>query len=181
MWACTSSFVGLIACLVTETTIKTATRTVKLHFTVVSPISRAIAFACVFSDAHAIVQTGMVAKNRGGIGLCELSPYRQLNAILVAIDHLNGGSTNDECVIDENGETGEKTEDTAHVLFDSAVLNSGFALEDSSDLISRVNRLVSLNLGVDLNEEIETEVFVEKEKEVEKEMEEEEEEEKVDL
>jgi len=58
------------------------------------------------------------------------------------------------------------TEDIAHVLYDVAVLNSGYALSEPSDLTGRINKMMSKSLEVDPNMEIEEEVFVEEEVDV---------------
>jgi len=60
-----------------------------------------------------------------------------------------------------NDQTNEKIEDIANVLYDSAVLNSGFALEKPRDLTDRVLKIVSQNLNIDPDEEIEVEIFEE--------------------
>jgi len=67
----------------------------------------------------------------------------------------------------KNDETGEVTEDIANVLYDTAVLNSGYGLEKPQDLTSRLLKLVSSNLQIDPNEEVEEEVFEEEEPEEE--------------
>jgi len=72
-----------------------------------------------------------------------------------------------------NDETGDATEDVANLLYDTAVLNSGFGLENPKDLTERVLKMVSKNLKVDPNAEVEEEVF-EEEEEAEEEPEEEE-------
>lgn len=51
--------------------------------------------------------------------------------------------------------------DVAHVLYDTAVLNSGYALNEPTDLTTRINRMVSLSLNLDPNEQPEEETFVE--------------------
>jgi heat shock protein beta len=67
----------------------------------------------------------------------------------------------------KNDETGEATKDIANVLYDSAVLNSGYGLEKPQDLTNRLLKLVSSNLQIDPNEEVEEEVFEEEEPEEE--------------
>ena len=56
-------------------------------------------------------------------------------------------------------EQDDTTSDLARVLYESAVLRSGFALKDSADFSSRIERMLRLSLGVDLSAEVEEEVF----------------------
>jgi len=63
----------------------------------------------------------------------------------------------------KNEQTSDATKDAADVLYDTAVLNSGFVLEKPKDLTERVLRMVSKNLDVDPDEEVEEEVFEEEE------------------
>jgi len=74
----------------------------------------------------------------------------------------------------KNDETGDQTEDAANVLYDTAVLNSGFGLEKPKDLTDRVLKMVAKNLNVDPDAEVEEEVFEEVEEEELEEVEEEE-------
>jgi len=60
-----------------------------------------------------------------------------------------------------NDETNEKSEDVANVLYDSAILNSGFVLDKPRDLTERVLKIVSLNLNIDPDAEVEEEIFPE--------------------
>ena len=59
----------------------------------------------------------------------------------------------------EAEEQDETTSDLARVLYESAVLRSGFTLKDSGDFASRIERMLRLSLGVDLSAEVEQEVF----------------------
>lgn len=54
----------------------------------------------------------------------------------------------------ESGEADQTTSDLARVMYDSAVLRSGFALKDSSDFASRVERMMRLSLNVDVEAEV---------------------------
>merc|ERR1712129_319166 len=65
--------------------------------------------------------------------------------------------------------------DTAQVLFQTALIESGYELSDSSALVNRVYRLMSKELGVDPDAPL-TEVEVPEEEEAEEEEEEKEEE-----
>jgi len=60
-----------------------------------------------------------------------------------------------------DGNTDESTEDVAHVLYDVAILNSGYSLSDPGDLTGRINKLVSNSLDIDPTLEPEEEVFEE--------------------
>merc|ERR1712027_171342 len=66
--------------------------------------------------------------------------------------------------------------DTAQVLFQTALIESGYEISDASALVNRVYRLMSKELGVDPDAPL-TEVEVPEEEEEEEETEEEEEEE----
>ena len=50
----------------------------------------------------------------------------------------------------ENEEQDETTVDLANVLYETAVLRSGYALKDSVDFSGRIERMLRLSLGVDL-------------------------------
>ena len=51
-------------------------------------------------------------------------------------------------------ETDQTTSDLARVMFDSAILRSGFALKDSGDFAARVERMLRLSLNVDVEAEV---------------------------
>jgi len=63
----------------------------------------------------------------------------------------------------ESGQTDETTADVAHVLYDTAVLNSGYAITDPSELTSRVHKIISSSMNIDPSAEVEEEEFVEEE------------------
>ena len=48
-------------------------------------------------------------------------------------------------------ETDSTTSDLAQVLYETALLRSGFTLQDSSDFAGRIERMLRLSLGVDLS------------------------------
>jgi len=62
-------------------------------------------------------------------------------------------------VNDDN--TGQATEDVAHVLYDVAVLNSGYSLSEPTSLTGRVNKLMAISLNIDPTEDVEEEVYEE--------------------
>ena len=47
-------------------------------------------------------------------------------------------------------ETDETTSDLARVLYETALLRSGYVLQDSGDFAGRIERMMRLSLGVDL-------------------------------
>ena len=49
----------------------------------------------------------------------------------------------------EKDESDDTTVDLAKVLFDTAILRSGYALPDSSSFASRIERMLRLSVGVD--------------------------------
>jgi len=59
------------------------------------------------------------------------------------------------------GKQDTTTEDMAKVIYDTAMINSGFSLEDPSGLITRVNKMLSRSLQVDENFVIPEEPIVE--------------------
>jgi len=60
-----------------------------------------------------------------------------------------------------DGNTDDATEDIAHVLYDVAVLNSGYSLAEPAELTGRINKLMAVSLDVDPELEVEEEVFEE--------------------
>lgn len=54
----------------------------------------------------------------------------------------------------ESEEADQTTSDLARVMYDSAVLRSGFALKDSGDFATRVERMMRLSLNVDVDAEV---------------------------
>jgi len=69
----------------------------------------------------------------------------------------------------EEGEQNEDTSDVVHILYNTAVLNSGFALSDPKDLTGRVAKLVAASLEIDPDLEVEVEEFDQLEEEEEEE------------
>jgi len=68
------------------------------------------------------------------------------------------------------GEPDKATIETADLLFEMAMLNSGFVLEDASDLNARVHKLIKADMGMDKNapvEEIEIDLSELEEEELE--------------
>jgi len=65
-----------------------------------------------------------------------------------------------------DGNTDDATEDIAHVLYDVAVLNSGYSLSEPAELTGRINKLMAVSLNVDPSLEAEDEVFEEEVEEV---------------
>lgn len=65
----------------------------------------------------------------------------------------------------ESEEQEETTADLARVLYETAVLRSGYNLQDSSDFAGRIERMLRLSLGVDLTAEVEKEEFYDEEEE----------------
>ena len=51
-------------------------------------------------------------------------------------------------------EADKTTMDLARVMYDSAVLRSGYGLKDSSDFASRIERMLRLSLNVDVEAEV---------------------------
>ena len=48
----------------------------------------------------------------------------------------------------------QTTKDLARVMYDAAILRSGYALKDSGDFASRIERMLRLGLNVDLDAEV---------------------------
>jgi len=63
-------------------------------------------------------------------------------------------------VIESNSES-EEIANNVRTLHDVALLNSGFALKDTSLLSTRINRMMAISLSLDPNEPVEQEVFEE--------------------
>ena len=51
-------------------------------------------------------------------------------------------------------ETDHTTIDLARVMYDAAILRSGYALKDSGDFASRIERMLRIGLNVDLTAEV---------------------------
>ncbi|CAI8056585.1 Endoplasmin [Geodia barretti] len=66
-------------------------------------------------------------------------------------------------------EVDSTTSDLAQVLYETALLRSGYVLKDSSDFAGRIERMMRLSLGVDLTAPVEEEEFFEEEEEEEEE------------
>jgi len=69
----------------------------------------------------------------------------------------------------ESDAQGEETEDIIRMLYDTAALTSGYALEDPQQLANRLNKLVSSALHIDPEEQVEEEVFAEEKEDDDKE------------
>ena len=54
----------------------------------------------------------------------------------------------------ENEDHDETTAHLARVLYETAVLRSGYPLKDSSDFAGRIERMLRLSLGVDLTAQV---------------------------
>ena len=48
----------------------------------------------------------------------------------------------------------QTTNDLARVMYDAAILRSGFALKDSADFASRIERMLRIGLNVDVDAEV---------------------------
>ncbi len=73
-----------------------------------------------------------------------------------------------------DGQLDEETEDMAHLLFNMALLNSGFSIDNPSDMTTPLQKLINVGFGLDRHEPVE-EIEVEVEPEDESILDEEEE------
>lgn len=55
--------------------------------------------------------------------------------------------------VEEDGES-QTAKDLAEVLFETAVLRSGFMLEDSAAFAGRIERMLRLSMDIDLDEKV---------------------------
>jgi len=84
----------------------------------------------------------------GGKRVLEINPRHPI--VKKLLSSVTEGKTDEPGVVD-----------VANVLYDTAVLNSGYALNEPGDLTARVVRMAALSLNLDPNEQPEEEVIVE--------------------
>jgi len=88
-----------------------------------------------------------VAAPVGGKRVLEINPHHPIIKRLLEIV--------------ENSGADDGTKDVAHVLYDTAVLNSGYALNEPKDLTGRINKMMATSMEIDPEAEIEEEIFEE--------------------
>jgi len=104
---------------------------------------------------------GMTAKR-----ILEINPFHPI------VKELNSRVSDSESV-------SEETKDLAQILYDSALLSSGFSLEDNTAFVGRVHRTINIGLGLDADAPLLDDNFVPPPKESKKSGDDEEEEEHI--